>query len=103
MVKGAESPEGRRMKETITKEERLQIRTLDFLDSLSEECSSRTTCFTCPFRMYDPEYIDRPERHYLSEVKNLCSLFRVFNGIPSTMNINRLVRLTEKGRNNEDI
>lgn len=102
MVKGAESPEGgESLREEIMKEERIQIRTLDALDTIAEECRSNPTCFCCPFRMYDMNQIDSPELLYKALTKNICSLFMIFNGRPEEMNRFRLDSLIKEGRSTD--
>lgn len=86
------------MKDRITKDEMTQISTLTMLERISDECRSHSTCFLCPFRRYGLETIGEGESLYKSQIKNICSLYKVFNGRPDEMNLYRLRTLVEGGQ-----
>ena len=102
MVKGAESPEGgESLREEITNEEMKQIQILATLDSISDMCHKKSTCFVCPFRMYELDQVNRPELLYRAQVKHICALYPIFNCKPDEISRFRLLRLIEEGRSTD--
>lgn len=84
----------------LNEEALLLYRTLDALYQIESTCAFSTACYKCPFCRYEH---DRIMKDHIYEVKELCSIYEVFGGIPRMMETGKLAELFEEGRIGDEI